>query len=179
MRAFYALPIPKDTIKKITTSLTDVRNGYPKLAWVRSGAMHITLHFLGEIGDSLVRHCVDVLNRPALQIPSFTVAYRGVGAFPSIRKPRVFYLRLTEGYDSCTKLYSVLEERLPSEIKTESRAFTPHITITRVKKGGAAPPIDRFPEIEGAFIVDRCVLYRSILKPTGAEYREVAEAILQ
>ncbi len=71
---------------------------------------------------------------------------------------------------------SKLEESLESlGFPREKRGFKPHLTLGRVRsnKGvsGLAEGIRHKMEISGpSFVADHAVLFRSILKPSGAEY---------
>ncbi len=58
------------------------------------------------------------------------------------------------------------------------RPFVPHITVARVRRGAAAADLPSFEPHRGARVtLDRLVLFRSILKPTGAEYHPLTTVL--
>jgi 2'-5' RNA ligase len=149
---------------------------YTDIKWVKPQAIHITVVFLGDLDETQLRQCIGLLTNPALNRKSFTVRYKGAGQFPPKGKPRVLYIPIEQGFSECVEVYSILSSLLPPSISVEKRRYTPHLTLGRVRKGSRIPPPELFKDLEGEFVVNRCVLYESILKPGGAEYREVAAA---
>ncbi len=180
MRAFFALPLPDSVSDKIVGSLEQVKKKFPGIKWVGKNALHITVQFLGDIDEEERKSCIELLEDPSLERTPISARYGGVGRFPHAGRPRVFYCMIHKGYEECVALYNVVSSLLPSSIKTDTKPFTPHITLGRVKRGVKPPYRDEvepfFDDVKGEFQIERIVLFESILKPQGAEYREVAEA---
>jgi 2'-5' RNA ligase len=180
LRAFFALPLPDTVSADIAEALGQVKNEFTEVKWVKKHALHITVQFLGDIDEEQLEECIELLKHPSLQRSPISVSYEGVGQFPHKGRPRVFYCMIHRGYEQCAAVYNEVSSLLPPSIKTDTKPFTPHITLGRVKQGVKPPYKDRIAEafkgIAGEFLIDRIVLFESILKHQGAEYREVAAA---
>ncbi|MFP3296805.1 MAG: RNA 2',3'-cyclic phosphodiesterase, partial [Vulcanisaeta sp.] len=57
--------------------------------------LHITLRFIGEISKDLVEEVKKRLG--GIKYGQFAMRMRGVGAFPSIERPRVIWVGIEEG----------------------------------------------------------------------------------
>jgi 2'-5' RNA ligase len=66
------------------------------------------------------------------------VVYRGVGAFPSMKHPRIIWVGVDPNTTSkLTDIARGVEDRLkPLGFKSDKQ-FTPHITLLRVKEGNS------------------------------------------
>jgi 2'-5' RNA ligase len=110
---------------------------------------------------------------------SFSIKVKGTGCFPSKSKPRVFWLGLEQDSgNSLNEIHSWIDDNLkPLGFSTEERDFSPHLTLGRVKKlqnfSDLFAFMEKTPFIEQVISVDRIVLMRSELKPSGAEYSEL------
>ncbi|MGH2715243.1 MAG: 2'-5' RNA ligase family protein, partial [Thermoleophilaceae bacterium] len=98
------------------------------------------------------------------------------------RDPRLFALDLEDEDGRAVALQSAVSDALEAGrwYRPEKRAFWPHLTLARVKRGErrAAPlPGDPAPPDE-AFAADRLTLYRSSLRPQGAIYEPLARTTL-
>ena len=63
----------------------------------------------------------------------FSLEVGGVGAFPNARAPKVVWAGIKESIE-LTKLQKSVDERLSSiGLEAETRPFTPHLTLCRIK----------------------------------------------
>jgi 2'-5' RNA ligase len=102
------------------------------------------------------------------------VRARGAGAFPDPQRPRVLWVGLEDPTAGLAGVQRVVEERMTGlGFAREDRAFSPHLTLGRVKDGHAdvtallAAAQDRQ---FGTTVVREVVLYESRLRSQGAEY---------
>jgi 2'-5' RNA ligase len=85
MRAFLALPIPEDTVAALCAVQARIPFGRP----VPEDNLHLTLAFLGDVGEDVLNDLHDILSSTAL--PAVTVAFRRArnlrrdGARPRLR----------------------------------------------------------------------------------------------
>ena len=85
----------------------------------------------------------------------------GAGAFPAARRPRVVWLGMDAGARELVALAAALERALkPRGFERESRAFSPHLTIGRVRESRDdwTPRLAEAPEadpVRTRFRVDR------------------------
>ncbi|HID38646.1 MAG TPA: RNA 2',3'-cyclic phosphodiesterase [Calditrichaeota bacterium] len=176
IRCFFAIELPADLKDNLHRFISGLKTQTTGVKWVKSGSLLITLKFLGEQAANRVDTLVTALSGQPLRVASFDVQVGGFGAFPTQYKPRVFWI----GVESLPRspLYSLfeqLEERLePLGFEKESRRFSPHLTLGRVKtrqsfeslwQWAEANPFEKY-----RFTVNSFSLMQSILKPSGAEY---------
>jgi 2'-5' RNA ligase len=124
----------------------------------------------------------DALSAAVADRRALDVAVRGLGAFPSATRPRVVWAGLEDPGGALT----ALAERVDGccgrlGFPTESRAFTAHVTLGRVREPRRQPSLaDALaqPSELGRLRVDRVSLMRSELSPRGARYSELFGAPL-
>jgi 2'-5' RNA ligase len=149
------------------------------IRWVRRENFHLTLFFLGPaVARERLREVADALGAIAATTTPFTIAARSVGAFPSPSRPQVIWV----GLDGDALV--ALAARVAAAVKRcgftpERRAFTPHLTIGRIRSMRSARRLEH-PLKEaanssfGVSRVDRMILYRSETGPAGSTYHELA-----
>jgi RNA 2',3'-cyclic 3'-phosphodiesterase len=177
MRCFIAINIP-DAIKlrigEIQQQLQLIGKG---VRWVPPSSQHLTLKFLGEVSSDAVHRISEVAGKLAGDTPKLKIGICRLGAFPSLHRPRVFWVGIQENENHLAGLAEQLDEMLiPLGFQPEERAWNPHITIGRVKDGFSLKGIIDYITIEsllfdaGSFVADDMVLYQSVLRPEGALY---------
>ena len=94
IRAFIAVEIP-DGVRTALAELQQAvgRAGF-RMRWVRSGNIHLTLRFLGDIQLTEKDRVAGKLEEIAMETAPFFLSVAGTGVFPGIRKPRVFWAGL-------------------------------------------------------------------------------------
>ncbi|MCF7928600.1 MAG: RNA 2',3'-cyclic phosphodiesterase [Spirochaetales bacterium] len=188
MRTFLALPIDDSVRKDFHLALSEMRKELPNLSWVKSDSLHITLHFLGEIEVSVAQQLADDLSPVIEQIEAFPVKLGELGAFPPSGMPKVLFTKLLRGKEQAGFLYEAARPIVEKYVRGrgKKRDFHAHLTIARVKakrlnerEKGLLANLDLLKErVElpvRTFQADRCILYESVLRRQGAEYRVVRE----
>jgi 2'-5' RNA ligase len=97
------------------------------------------------------------------------MALRGVGTFPERGQPRVLWVGLEMPPEALALQEACERIALGAGFPPERRAFKPHLTLGRWKDGGRRPVLPAAADLGGG-AVDRLVLFRSELKPSGAVY---------
>lgn len=174
MRSFLALDVPDAVLAylgSVTERLARMMHG---VRWVKPEGIHITLKFFGEIEDSMAPRIREALLPLSSQFSPFVVSLKELDAFPSKRRARVVIVRLLKGVETMQAMYEEVEERLVQfDFEREARAFTPHLTLGRMKTPAPFPNGD-VPAIEAReFMIDQMVLYKSTLTPAGALYTPI------
>ena len=186
MRAFIAV----DLAPEIKTVLSDLlrklkRIAPPAIHWAREESMHVTLKFLGEIDENQAAGISRVIATIAGETPAFSLTVRGAGTFPpSPRPPRVLWV----GLEECPPLLALqanLEAALEARgFPREKRPFHPHLTLGRIKApGGLGAVLEAVRKNEtslwGEMTAGELVLFRSLLRPSGAEYTPLEKGIFR
>jgi 2'-5' RNA ligase len=152
------------------------------VSWVAPENFHLTLRFLGEVGDE-VRLRAEASMQEPFATPPFEIELAGVGTFPTVGSARVIWLGIARGAEGLARLHDEVDARLaPIVFETEDRPYRAHLTIARFR----TPAPARVREIiagVGAVNMGRCAieqvtLYRSQLSPKGAIYTPLVHAPL-
>lgn len=105
-----------------------------ELRWVAPETVHVTLSFLGEIADpEPVAHALEACRWAAM-----TLRTGGLGVFPNSRRPSVLWAGIGGEADALaafTRLQADVTQALLPFVRPERRAFSPHLTLARVKTG--------------------------------------------
>jgi 2'-5' RNA ligase len=176
-----AIEIPRTILKKIEEVQDDLKSSRADVRWVNPEKIHLTLKFFGNIDESRIDPIVKSIERPTQTISPFSLKVRGVGAFPHLKNPRVIWMGLVDGKEVLVSFQKQLEKELEKiGFEPEERAFHPHLTLGRMKSSKGreelAGRMERHKEEEfGNFQVERVVLFKSDLKPTGPIYTPLRE----
>ena len=154
--------------------------------WIPAANLHITLWFLGEKSDEDAQALLRAFDLPFNEA-AFRVSIGGLGLFPRSGAPRIFWLGIQSGKEPLLRVYGEIAQRLlPFGIQPESRPFSPHLTIARVKdvrrRGRPRELRDELaelPAVAGVFRVDAVTIFRSRLSPKGASYERLLRVPLQ
>ena len=145
------------------------------VSWVDARNLHLTLHFLGEIGEARLPALMDAL-APALEFDAPRIGLAGWGVFPPRGPARVIWLGVAAGAGALASAHAVVGARLRSAgITPESRPFSPHLTVGRVK----VPTGQHWHHLAasmpcvpvGEWELRACTLFQSLLSPEGPAYR--------
>ena len=163
----------------------ELRASRASVKWVEPQNLHFTLKFLGDVAEERTEAVTEALREVARRTPPFAGHVAGVGVFPSLSRPRVVWAGMTAGAEELAGLASEVEEALvPLGFERERRAFTPHLTLGRVKSvvnvSNLAEAVQRHAEADfGPLRVDAVYLMRSDLRPSGPVYSPLAELWLR
>jgi 2'-5' RNA ligase len=178
MRLFVAIKIDPDT--EFLSFFRMLKNALrsERIKWVEEHNLHITLKFLGETPEQSLPAIDPVLERFAQETSSFDYRLRGIGIFGSRYAPRVIWTAL-EPYDELVESMERLQDRLePIGFKKERQNHVPHLTLGRIHsisdRTHFQRMLDRSSDFSGeVHTADSMILFESILKPSGPEYRVV------
>jgi len=176
LRSFLAIELPSHTRSEIGKLQERLRTCRADVRWVVADRIHLTLKFLGNIEEEKIADISAVMDQAAAHRGPFTVSVKGLGAFPSTRNPRVIWLGLDGWEANLLPLQQEIEAGLGAVgFERENKAYRPHLTLGRVKslkgKGDLVDLMERDRDVDlGSFVIDRMVLFRSDLRPTGPIY---------
>ena len=179
MRCFIAIDISDEARKALADVIEKLGQKQKGIRWIKPENIHITLKFLGETSEELVPDIISRLSSIFSGHVPFTITVRGTGVFPSIRNPNVLWTGIDESKD-LKYLTSLIEDSMAElGFEKETRDFSPHLTIGRVKdRRGAEPVITELYAMQdtlfGTVPVGEAFLMKSVLKAAGAEYSKVA-----
>lgn len=186
VRAFVAVELPRDIrerLQDLSGRLQEKLSGLP-LRWLPIDNIHLTLKFLGDISQTNVEVIAGILQAEVQSLSKFEIGVGGLGAFPSMQRPRVIWVGVQAPED-----FVQLQQRIESECgrlgyPTDRRPFSPHLTLARVKRRARHPELKaigkalRTEEFDhlGMIQADEVTLFRSELKASGAVYSKLYSA---
>jgi 2'-5' RNA ligase len=145
--------------------------------WVDPAQMHLTLYFLGEMpeAEAVVRALEEVEAGP------LTIQVAGLLVLPAPNVPKILAAAIGGDLEGLRRLQQrVADTVFPLAEHKETRAFSPHVTLGRLKKGmpGYAKALKRaladvavFPS--DPFNVVEFALVRSDTRPDGPSYETI------
>jgi 2'-5' RNA ligase len=148
------------------------------VAWVAPDNLHLTLKFLGGVEAARLDLVATALSAAVAGSTAFDLVIRGLGAFPSPTRPRVLWAGVDEGGAAAGSLARGVDDALAElGFERETSAFSPHVTLGRVRVPRRAPRLADALAAGGHFgrqPVASVALMRSDLSPRGARYSELA-----
>lgn len=133
MRLFVAIDVGPEVRARAYRDTGALRAAAPDVAWVRPDLLHITLKFLGEVADPILPALVDAVGAAVRGYAAFRVRLEGIGAFPSLRRPRVVWLGAGEDAAVASLARTVDGACASLGFARDDRAFTTHVTLGRVR----------------------------------------------
>ena len=178
MRLFVALNLPSEIQKEIQHWQNRWQKFFPAPAvrWVKVANIHLTLCFLGEIDEHTEKDIAK--NLAGINCPGkISLRISGVGFFPEVKKPRVFYLQI-ENPENNLSILAENVRQISQQIITlpDDKPFRPHLTVARIKTRLPDPPEPEKLNEEitktnlSAWVANEFYLMASNLTPTGPIY---------
>lgn len=186
IRSFIAIELPDELKKELARMVARFETRQPSVKWVAPSSIHLTLKFLGNVPGGRIEEITRAMLEATGGIPPFSLEAKGLGVFPNLQRVQVAWMGISGEVDKLAQLQGRLESNLARlGFPTEARAFTPHLTLGRVRN--QASPEERrelgqliagtkFTAVK--FEVDAISLMRSQLTRQGAIYSRISVAIL-
>ena len=188
IRAFIAIELPPELKLEIDRLQSQLKSGAASpVKWVDPGSIHLTLKFLGNIASNKIGEITKAMEDAARTIPPFHLEVKGLGAFPNLKRVQVVWAGLKGDIDKLNQLQQRLESNLrDSGFTPETRAFTSHLTLARVRDQASLDERQRLGQLIAdtgfeavhAIEVDAVSLMKSQLTREGAIYSRLALAKL-
>ncbi len=97
MRTFLAVTPPIELARELFKSRSPLRNAWSGVRWVKPENFHITLIFLGEQDEALVKKIRKAVFMALVGIKDFEITLNGAGSFGPVSRPKVFIERVEKG----------------------------------------------------------------------------------
>ncbi len=184
IRTFIAVKLPETVLAAIDEVQEQLAAYGFSVRWVTTGNIHLTLKFLGGVHEDELDGIAAVLTEAVHGFAPLRLTAAGVGVFPSVKRARVIWVGLSGQLSELSALQRSIEDRLATiGFPREKRPFSGHLTLGRVKGPIAASRLTTAMEgfrvfASETFEVDRVVLFKSDLRPTGALYTELRQVTL-
>jgi 2'-5' RNA ligase len=162
MRLFVGIDLPAQLKETLVGYQAELRQVGVKGAWKTQENFHLTLEFLGELEPGRVTVIHQALLKGAEFSSSFLLNIGGLGAFPSLARPRVLWTGIGGSLPELNKLQSnIHRELLQSGFTLENRDFKSHITLAARPELPKIDLVDLKKKILGEFLVVKFALIES------------------
>jgi 2'-5' RNA ligase len=164
---------------RLTANLKALLGG-ESIKWVDQGNIHLTLAFLGDTEEKLIRTLSLMLKDRVSGFGEFDFLLKGTGIFKNFNDPRVIWIGISSS-ERLIMLNIIIESGLKDMgFRTEDRVFRPHLTVGRIR---SVKDINNLKSVLGkyqdsaiqAVHVSEVFLYESILMQTGPLYKPLAK----
>jgi len=146
--------------------------------WIPEKNFHITYRFIGNVNSRQLED-LKMIFQPELKVEfEANLIYKGVGVFPHIRNPRVFFIKVEDKLKVLNQINDVVNNKLAIlGYPPEHKPFKPHITLKRIKGISAKDFPEKIRDFSdyqfGRQTKVRLSIIESFLTPKGAEYKKV------
>ena len=188
VRSFIAIELSQEIKAELTAMEEKLKaRRHPFVKWVDPENIHLTLKFLGSVALDTIPQIVEAMTRIAQPASPFSLQVGGTGAFPNWQRPQVIWVGIGGEIGRLAALQKELEAALsPLGFPPESRAFSPHLTLGRLRDRVSPEDRRRFGqwaesvkfEISPSFEVDALRLMKSQLTPGGPIYSRLSSVHL-
>ena len=178
VRSFVAIELP-DELKRELVGLVDrLRADCPPLVrWVDPANIHLTLKFLGDVAPDRLESVLAALEVAGKEVAPFRLEVGDLGVFPNPSRVRVVWVAVSGETDRLQALQRAVDDAMAElGFSGESRPFTPHLTLGRVRDRARPDERQAIGRLVAAgdfraatrLDVDTVHLMRSRLTPGGA-----------
>ena len=184
IRSFIAIELPDELKLGLTQLEARLKlDKQPWVKWVNPYSIHLTLKFLGNIAVDRTGEITRAIEAAVQGISPFHLEVKELGVFPNLRRVQVAWVGISGDVDKLSQLQKRIETTLtPLGFAPESRAFTPHLTLARLRDQASLDERQRFGQLianakfEAAYTieVDAISLMRSQLTREGAIYSRIS-----
>lgn len=180
LRCFISLELPEEVKKTICACIERLKAAGADVRWVKPENLHLTLKFLGDTPEELLKDINKKLIHIAKAQDRFSLQLSGIDAFPNIKYPRVVWLGVHDS-DAIIRLQHDIDESMAGlGFKKDDKKFKPHLTIGRVRslrnKDALIKELATLKEADfGKIEVINITLMKSELRPGGAEHYKISE----
>ena len=181
IRSFLAIELPETVRDKIGKVQGDLKSSHADVRWVSPEKIHLTLKFFGNIEEARIEPIIKAIENPVRNVTAVSLKVAGIGAFPRWKDPRVIWMGLSDEKGILIHLQKEVETELAKiGFDPEERVFQPHLTLGRMSSSrGREELIQRMERYRteefGNFRVERLILFKSDLRPTGPIYTPLRE----
>jgi len=189
VRSFIAIELPAELKEGLAQLEAQLKLGKPSaVKWVDPSSIHLTLKFLGNIAVDRISAITRAMEEATRELSPFQLKVTGLGGFPNLKRVQVAWVGIGGEVDKLGQLQQRIESSLaPLGFTAESRRFTPHLTLARLRDRASADERQRFGQLiastkfEAVYTikVDSINLMRSQLTREGAIYSRLSSVGLR
>lgn len=160
IRAFFGLAVDDRLGAELARAARTLKPAFGAQArWVARRNYHLTLAFLGNIGDDDRPLLHDMARRITADLAPFDIGIHRIGWFPSARRARMVAALVRRGH-ALVALSARLRAALAARgFAVDGRPLHPHITLARIRSVPVETPA--WPGLNCCQRISALVLFRS------------------
>jgi 2'-5' RNA ligase len=188
VRCFIAIELTEEIKAGLSRLQAQLKSGnLPPVKWVDPYSIHLTLKFLGNVNVERTSQITEATGEAAQGVSPFHLEIKGLGVFPNLRRVQVAWVGVSGEVDKLLQLQQRIESNLARlGFAPEPRAFTPHLTLARVRDQASPDERQRFGQLIAStkfeagytFQVKAINLMQSQLTREGAIYSQISSVEL-
>ncbi len=188
IRSFIAIPVPgagmqalEDAVKRLDSDIGG------SVRWVRPEGIHLTLKFMGDIQPEMAERILAALPLVTARFSPLELSISGLGVFPNPRRPRVLWAGVHGDLESLSALQLAVDDAVGElGLPREQRAFSPHLTLGRVRRDVTEGQLRKIGQVVEAaelpgspsWTADAVNLMRTELDPAGSRHYLVGSTLI-
>lgn len=180
LRCFLAFDLPEEIRAVVKRVHGDLNKSPLDVRWVRPGNVHLTVVFLGNVAVDDLQPLGEQVKAVCTKYGPFEIGLNGVGVFGGMKSPRVLWLGVEGDVERMGFFQKAISKRIrPFGIKEEKRAFHPHLTLGRFRRGAHGGQVlrgllERYSGLSSPVCtLEELTLFRSDLRSDGAKYTKI------
>lgn len=184
LRCFIAIELTEEIKAGLSRLQAKLKAGSQSpVKWVDPYSIHLTLKFLGNVNLDMMSQITEAMAEAAQEASPLQLEVKGLGVFPNPRRVQVIWVGVSGDLDKLIQLQKRLETNLARlGFAPEARAFTPHLTLARVREQASADERQKLGELVAGtrfeagygLPVEAISLMRSQLTRAGAIYSQLS-----
>ena len=167
---FVALRLPPP----LRDALDAVMDGVPGARWQDEEQLHLTLRYVGPVAPRQAEDVCDAL--AGVRAPPLHFAAAGAGAFGTDGRSNALWVGATPAAPLVALHRKIDRALVVAGLPPEGRAYLPHITVARMRRGGVDPAAVAAWRLRHAAFATAPVtvaiatLFESVATPDGSAY---------
>jgi 2'-5' RNA ligase len=179
LRTFLAIELPEETRARISKLQKELVRCGVSVKWVEKDNLHLTMRFFGDLEEERLEDVKKAVGEAAKKLVPIEAKLEGLGAFPTLKRPRVVWLGVSDGRRGILEMKETLEKELEiAGFPLDEGRFSAHVTLGRVRDRSArvtalSREVERaeFPAAE--VLVKEISCMKSDLTRTGPIYSKL------
>lgn len=144
MRYFIALEIPEVDRQQLQSVQTRLKQLIPEAKLTDPEKLHLTIAFVGEEPDQFKDRLIEIMQKSAENIPSFSVTPSYIDGFPHLHSANVLWVGVKGDIDKLYELRHHIKDGLANiGLPVDPRRFVPHIAIAKINNFHLQPDIEK------------------------------------
>jgi 2'-5' RNA ligase len=183
IRAFVGIAIDEAVRQNLLAVQRKLTGTGAQMKLVEPENIHVTMKFLGDIGENQVEAITEALRVSVEGIKPFDINIRGVGAFPNLGYIRVIWAGVSDGREQIISIQRSIDQNLAKLGFKPERDFVPHLTLARAQSAAGKEKLVSFLKSMtnaefGSSRATAIELKQSTLAPKGPVYNTLARVEL-